>query len=219
MPVEKEKDPLDSLFVKGDEVNRELLKEVLTPYVRLDEKGRIFPLKPFYGLTKKKQVVVLLLTRKVIFLKTGAEEAASPSELAKTCDMPDGTLRPMIGQLVEERIAENENSDYRIFPQALHRCAELLALKDDGVELPAGGIQKTASRSKNSMSSVIDDLIRQGGLDEGKTAREIFELARQRRPGTIYNALYKVLLDMVHSKKLTRQIKDESWLYTKTMNE
>ena len=202
------KDPLDTLFVKGDEVNRELLSTVLVKYVRLDEKGRIFPLTPFYSLSNKNKLIVILLSRKAIYLKTGSEEAISPTDLEKLTNIPAGSINPTLRILVDEKIADDENSLYKIFPQAIRRCAELLESKND----MRNTIEKNA-RTKISMREAIENIARQGGLDEGKMANEIYRMVAQRRPGTAYAALYKVVLDLVASKKLARDMKGNRWIY------
>ena len=204
-------DPLDSLFVKGDEVNRELLRDILSKFVRLDEKGRIFPLGLFYTQSNKNKVLILLLARKALYLRTGMDEAISPTELAKLSDVPEGSLRPTLRILVDERLVDDENSRYKVFSHAIQRCAGLLSEKhEDQVEPIKKG---KANSTRVSMSSIIEDLIHQGAMDEGKSVREIHELVLQRRPGTVYNALYKVILDLVHAQKLTREVKGDTWIY------
>jgi len=205
-------DPLDTLFVKGDEVNRELLRDVLTPYVRLDEKGRVFPLTAFYSQTNKNKVIILLLSRKAVALKTGISEEVSPVELSKLSDIPEGSLRPTLRLLVDEHLVDDEDSKYAIFSHAVRRCAELLVQKADNAGNDAPQASKT-NGTRISMRGVIEDLIRQGGLDSGKTANEIQQMVLQRRPGTARNPLYKVILDLVHEQKLTRGIKDGIWMY------
>lgn len=204
-------DPLDVLFVKGDEVNRELLANLLSKYVRLDEKGRIFPLSSFYAETNKNKVIIILLSRKAISLKSGKEEAASPSELSNVIDIPDGSLRPVLRELVEEGIADDESSKYKIFSHTIQRCSEMLTKKEPS-ETPII-LRKQGSFPKTSMSAAIEDIIRQGGLDDAKTAREVHEMVVQRRPGTLYNALYKVILDFVSKQKIAREIKGDTWVY------
>ena len=210
--MEKASDPLDSLFVKGDEVNREILRDVLLSYVRLDEKGRIFPLSPFFAQSNKNKLIILLLARKVIALKIGVNEAISPEELRKLCGMPAGSVRPTIRQLVDDGLADAEDSKYKIFSNAVQRCAALLATKkeDQADSVP---LSDSISTGRTSMKSIIEDIARQGGVDEGKSARELFELVLQRRPGTNYNALYKVILDLVHTQVLARELKGGTWHY------
>ncbi|MFH0986560.1 MAG: hypothetical protein V1911_00760 [Candidatus Micrarchaeota archaeon] len=202
-------DPLDTLFVRGDEVNRELLSSILTRYVRLDEKGRIFPLSQFYSETNKNRVIIALLSRKAISLKTGTEESISPSELGKLIDLPDGSLRPTLRELVDEKLADDENSRYKISSHAVRRCSEILEKKKTSEEAKT---MKTFS-SKIKMKDAILDVVRQGGLDEPKAAKEIYQMVIQRRPGTIYNAMYKVLIDMIKEKTITREEKNGAWVY------
>jgi len=213
MPV---KDPLDALFVVGDEVNRELLRDILSEYVRLDEKGRIFPLTKFYSETNKKKIIIMLLSRKALALKTGAEEAISPSELKRLVEIPIGSLNPTLRCLVEEKIADDENSKYRILSEMVPRCAELLKRRESDVGflgVPQNDIWIT---SPMRMRDAVNDIMRQGGLDEGKTSREIYDLVLRLRPGTTINALYKVILDLVEEQKLSRKNQGGTWIYRRT---
>ncbi|MFH1107511.1 MAG: hypothetical protein V1787_06500 [Candidatus Micrarchaeota archaeon] len=208
-------DPLDSLFVKGDEVNRELLSSILSQFVRLDEKGRIFPLASFYSQSNKNKILLLLLSKKALNLKSGLDEPITPSALAKLSDIPEGSLRPTLRLLVDERLVDDENSRYLVFSHALPRCAELFSQKKDSGNENENLPSRRQSQTRISMRGIIEDILRQGGLDEGKSVREIFELVQRRRPGTVYNPLYKVVLDLVHQQVLAREIKDGNWLYYK----
>ncbi len=210
-------DPLDSLFIKGDEVNRELLKDILSRYVRLDENGRIFPLAIFYSQTNKNKIIIALLARKALTLKTGAEESISPNELGKLIDIADGSLRPALRMLVEEHLVDDENSHYKVFSHALQRCAELLSQKQENMSQSKSIKRSKINSTRISMRAVIEDLINQGGLDEGKTAREIYEMVLQRRPGTLLNPMYKVVLDMVHEQKIFRETKEDIWIYRRAL--
>lgn len=206
-------DPLDSLFVKGDEVNRELLRDVLVQFVRLDERGRIFPLSAFYQQPNKNKVLILLLARKALSLKTGSEESISPSELGKLIDIPDGSLRPLLRLLADEKVVDDENSRYKVFSHAIQRCSELLSSEKEALPNSRPKRRGRSSGTRIGMKGVIEDISRQGGLDEPKTAREIFDMVIQRRPGTVYNALYKVILDLVHEQALSREVKEGVWFY------
>lgn len=198
-------DPLESLFVKEGEIDRELLKNILLPYVRLDEKGHIFPLTSFYATSNKNKLILLLLARKVIALKINTREEITPLELAVLGNIPAGSVRPTLRSLVEEGIVDDENGTYKVFSHALQKCASLFSLKE--------GSELRAYHPRISMSQVLNDLIQQGAFDESKTAREIHDLVLQRRPGTSYKSLYKVILDLVSQQLITREIKGSMWAY------
>lgn len=215
-------DPLDSLFVKEDEVNRELLREVLTPYVRLDEKGRVFPLTRFYQLSNKEKILILLLSRKAIALKTGSKESIGPTELGQATEIPDGSIRPALRMLYNEKLVDEENGKYKVFAHALQRYVNILSTEksdsDDEQKIIISQTRKSSNRSGISMNEAIGDLVRQGALDEPKTVREIYNLILQRRPGTEYQSLYKVVLDNMATKKLVRELKEENWAYRRAIN-
>lgn len=205
-------DPLDQLFVKDDEINRERLRSLLIDYIRLDEKGNIFPLTAFFHQTNKSKLIILLLARKALALKSGREEAISPLGISKLCNLPEGSIRPSLRFLVEEGIADDEGSKYKVMSHALPRCAELLETKSlqEGREKM---VKLKSEASKISMKAAIEELISRGSLDDGKSVREILDLVLRVRPGTEYRVLYKVILDLVNEQKLSREIKGETWLY------
>ncbi|MBS3069341.1 hypothetical protein J4441_03165, partial [Candidatus Micrarchaeota archaeon] len=188
------KDPLESLFVIGDEVNRELLRDILEQYVRLDERGNIYPLSSFYEQANKNKIIIVLLARKALALRIGTSEAISPTELHRYIEIPGGSLNPTLRWLAENGIADDDGSKYRIWPQAVQRCSELLKRKEEN------GIAGRNESEKNismSIGEALKDIIRQGGLDEGKTHREIYEMIARRRPKTTINASYNVIMSFV----------------------
>ncbi len=210
---ESEKDPLDRLFIKSGEVDRQLLADLLVKYVRIDDKGNIFPQAEFYSETNKVKVMLILLAKKAMSLKVGAEETVAPKDLAKLIDMPEGSLRPTLRVLVDDSIAEENESRYRIFSHAITRCAELL--KNPLREKFVLQMGKNTMAKKSGMRETLQGLAANGLLNEPKTAREIHAMIVQRRPGTLYNPLYKVILDLVQQGKIGRELQDGTWKYKK----
>lgn len=204
------KDPLESLFVIGDEVNRELLRDILEQYVRLDERGNIYPLSSFYEQANKNKIIIVLLARKALALRIGTSEAISPTELHRYIEIPGGSLNPTLRWLAENGIADDDGSKYRIWPQAVQRCSELLKRKEEN------GIAGRNESEKNismSIGEALKDIIRQGGLDEGKTHREIYEMIARRRPKTTINASYNVIMSFVKEDKLSKENRNGTWIY------
>lgn len=210
-----EKDPLDVLFEKPEEVNRELLRDTLIPFVRMDEKGGIFPLREFYTQTNKIQLIILLLSRKALALKTGVDEAVVPSYMAKLIDMPEGSLRPTLRALADERLAEAQNGQYKISSRALSRCSDLINSRRDANLKGDLRVTDLRTNTRMSMAKLVDALLQQGQLDKGKTFREIFQMVVQQRPGTVYNSFYKVILDLVRQNTISRELQEGTWIYKK----
>ncbi|MFA4946170.1 MAG: hypothetical protein WC607_01355 [Candidatus Micrarchaeia archaeon] len=205
-------DPLDSLFVKGESLNRELLRDLLFDFIRLDESGRIFPLTNFYSETNRNKVLLLLLASKALSLKTNIVDDVSPKELEKTSDIPAGSIRPTLRQLAEERLVEENDGRYKILSGALPRCSQILKSGNRTRRAVSfSGI--STEKTQKSMASVLKDLVSEGELDSGQAASEVFSLVNQRRPNTKYNALYKVLKDLVHDRILAREMKGDVWNY------
>lgn len=212
-----EKDPLDKIFVKVGDINKALLSDLLVENVRIDEKGNIFPLNQFYQQTNKNKIILILLAKKAIKLKLGLDEATQPKDLSKLLDIPDGSLRPTLRILVDEHIAEENDSKYSIFAHAIERCAEQLKKTDSANGLNKVAEQKNHSR-KISMRETIEGIIASGNLDEPKSARELYEIVRQKRPETLFQAHYKVLHDLLNQKKLGRELVDRTWKYKRVVS-
>ena len=215
MKIKNEPDPLDRLFVSGDEVNRELLARILQPYLRLDGHGGVYPPSPFSRdeLTNRQQVVLLLLARKAFALKHHQEDWTPPTELSKLWSIPGGSLRPVLRLLVDERIAEEEQGRYRVNPDAMLKCADLLKQKmESAVEAnePRG---QGNTYNKITMRQALEDLMRQGGLDEPKRVSEIIRLVQKRRPGTSFAPFYGVVISFVKNGLIERERKEDTWLY------
>ncbi|MBM3229248.1 hypothetical protein FJZ26_02355 [Candidatus Parvarchaeota archaeon] len=210
------KDPLGILFVDGSEVDRQLLSNILLDYVRLDEKGGIYPMPKFYQQTNKNKILLLLLSKKALMLKTGLDEPISPAELSKIVDMPDGSLRPTLSILVDEKLVNVKDSKYAAISSALQRCARLLSIK--AIETQAQKTEEAESASqgkKTSMRDQIESLMAAGKLEGGKSAREIYDMVCKNRPDTKFGSIYKVILDLVKEKRVSRENKEATWIYKK----
>ena len=209
-------DPLDKLFVKGGEINRTLLSEILIKYIRIDENANIIPLSRFYSETNKNKILIILLARKAISLKTGAAEEIAPKEILALVDMSEGSLRPTLRKLANDKIVEDSGSKYKVFSHAIERCSQLLKKLSPEDSFKVSEENNNPLR-KGSMRHAVEEVLVEGLLDEQKNAREIYGLVQQRRPGTKYYPLYKVLLDLVQQKKLVREISGSTWAYKRAI--
>jgi len=205
-----EKDPLDVLFVTG-EINRQLLRDALVNLVRLDAHGSIFPLQQFYDLNNKGKVATILLARKALSLKTNTPEEMTPLEIVRASGIPEGSVRPTLRLLVAEGVTDDREGKYRIKPAALTRLIVELraAAQQSQTTTPAIATQQR----KAGVGAIIEELAQNSFFDENKSAREAFEAIRQQRPGSKYNAVYKILLDFVHRGQLMREVRNGEWTY------
>ncbi len=128
-------DPLEVLFVKPEQLEgekRSLLAKTLQPFVQIDpENGKILLTLKGDKLTAKEKVLVYLLSRLALFTFTEEKYplAASPKEIEIAINLPGGTIRPNLSQLVNERVVLKKGEGYVLPSQNLMRAHELLESK------------------------------------------------------------------------------------------
>jgi hypothetical protein len=102
MSDEENADPLETLFVSADEVDRERIATVLRDRLAIDRDSAEPVILPGYAaLDSKAKMLALLLVRKArVLLGLPGDEAVSPSEAARLTGVPSGTVRRMLPELV-----------------------------------------------------------------------------------------------------------------------
>jgi len=112
-------DPLDAVFDAPEEIdgaNRERLAKMITPFAVIDpENGTFFTKTPWGKLTSKQKVLVFLLARLALSTRNPEfSKAVNPKDVEDATELPGGTVRPKLGELVKDRIAycEKESGYY-----------------------------------------------------------------------------------------------------------
>jgi hypothetical protein len=102
---------LEDLLVNGKEMDRRLVAEILSPYLKIDkETCNIRPLSSWNTLKAYTKIALFLLARKAM-KALGLdlpEEAASAAEVIKSTGLKEGTVYPALRSLL---------GDYRIVAQ------------------------------------------------------------------------------------------------------
>lgn len=96
---------LESLLVSGKEVNKKLVAEMLSPYLRIDkETCDIIPSSSWGDLKAYKKILLYLVARKaMIALDLNLpEENASATEIMVSTGLKQGTVNPTLRQLLED---------------------------------------------------------------------------------------------------------------------
>ena len=127
-------DPLDQVFGKLEALegeNRARLAKLIVPFAMIDaDSGTVGFKKEASKLTPKQKVLVFLLSRLALSARNPAFSAAlSPKEIQDgLSDMPGGTLRPKLGDLVKDRVVQKDEKSglYAIRPSSLGRAEALL---------------------------------------------------------------------------------------------
>jgi len=124
-------DDLESLLVSGKEIDRKLVAETLSPYLRIDkETFCIRPLAIWGGLKVSVKIVLYLLARKAMIALGLAlpEESASANEVVVDTGLKEGTARPALRRLLADGIlAQTKEQRYYIPNHALEQVKALIA--------------------------------------------------------------------------------------------
>jgi hypothetical protein len=119
-------DPLDQIFVKTEQVEgeqRALLAKMIFPFASIDpDSGEIYFKTTADDLNAKQKVLVYLLCRLALSTRPKATLSAtvSPKEVELATNLPGGTVRPKLTQLVNERIARKNGDGYFLPPVNLN---------------------------------------------------------------------------------------------------
>jgi DNA-binding MarR family transcriptional regulator len=115
-------DPLDDLLVKKQDLDRKLLAEVLTPYIKLDQdSGTVIPTPAFARLTNSAKILVFLLGRKAAkSLNLLAEtEERTPKEIATLTGINYNSVKPMLSSLHKARKVQKAGDSYSVPDHAI----------------------------------------------------------------------------------------------------
>jgi len=125
------KDPLDQLVMKAEEVEgeyRKLLADLLKPHVRMDpDTGKIYFVPHPPRLNTKQHVLVYLLAKLALAQKSDKlEPVASASDVENATGLPGGTVRPKLTQLFRERVISKSEAGYFVEAANLHKARSIL---------------------------------------------------------------------------------------------
>jgi len=123
-----QEDPLRSLVIDADQLDRERIAEVLSGLVKIDKSGRVIPDRGFRNLDSRQKVLAFLLGRKVAVLLDLTEiETIGPKDLAMQSGVATGTVYPAFRQLAEARlVSQDADSSYFLGPHQVSTAIELL---------------------------------------------------------------------------------------------
>lgn len=105
-------DPLESLLVDADAVDRAALAEGLRDIVRLDRNSGRLAFQARFGQldAKRKILAVLLATKTRTLLGISQTDSLSASELIAETGLKDGTVHPTLKRLRESKTVMQDNT-------------------------------------------------------------------------------------------------------------
>ncbi len=121
---------LDSLFVSGKELDEELLVNILSPFLKIDQdSGSMVPNERWLKINNEMKIILYLVSRKarmVHKLKID-NEGANPLEIEKDTGIKGGSLRPKLKTLLEQKIVDKaDNSRYYVPNYSLIRVKSII---------------------------------------------------------------------------------------------
>ena len=124
-------DELESLLVSGKEIDRKLVAEILSPYLKIDkETCDIRPLSSWSDLKANIRILLYLIARKAM-VALGlplSEERASATEIMQKTGMKKGTVNPALRVLSQDRIIQqNEDRKYYVPNHAIERVKTMIS--------------------------------------------------------------------------------------------
>jgi hypothetical protein len=125
-------DELESLVVSGKDIDRKLVAQILSPYVKLDKDAcNIRPQEGWDTLKAYKKILVYLLSRKaMVALEFGLPaEGAAAGEVAKDTGIKTGTVNPALRGLLDDDRLIDQGKDGRYFipSHAIERVKAMLS--------------------------------------------------------------------------------------------
>lgn len=127
---------LEDLVINGRELDRKLVADVLSPYVRLDnDVCSIRPLASWNQLNASEKVLLYLIARKgmkALGFDLG-EEGATPNEVVRETGLKKGTVHPTLRKLRTDRMVDQANDRrYRVPNHAIEQIKDMLSRNEKG---------------------------------------------------------------------------------------
>lgn len=123
-------DPLQSLVVDAQDVDRGRLADLLQERARVDPKQGVIRFLP--GVQERatiaQRIIIALLGRKALsLLDESHADGLTPAELSEATGVRGGSLRPSLKRLADDGVAtKNGDSRYTIPVHAFERAVEML---------------------------------------------------------------------------------------------
>lgn len=121
---------LDDLFVDGKEIDKKLVGEILSPYIKIDKNTcEIRPLTPWNDAKAYIKILIYLLARKaMVAWELNIEEAASNTEIISNTGLKKGTVHPAVRQLYDVKTLEQtKEKKYYVPNHAVEKVKSMIS--------------------------------------------------------------------------------------------
>ena len=134
MSEDKKEQFYSDIFMDGDSLDRDLLKSLTAPNAKIYRNaGRYEIAFTDIGndLTVRQKLLVFLLARKILWDTEIIEvEGMTPSELESETHIAGGTIRPILGKLMDARLVQKDDEGRYFVPNySLNKIREELEKK------------------------------------------------------------------------------------------
>jgi hypothetical protein len=120
-------DPLEALIVDEEAVARQVLADVLAPYVGIARSGDLVLTDAAARLTTADRLLaVLLATQAAHLLGVRSQAGATPTGLVALSGLPAGTVRPKLSELAKRRLVVKEGPNYVVPLPVIRIAASIL---------------------------------------------------------------------------------------------
>ena len=121
-------DTFDDLFIEKEELNKDILKKILTGKVKLINDGNIIFQKVFQP---KHSIILYLLSNKIFLMKKIKEkEADGPREIHLKTGVPEGTVKRYVRELEKEGLLIRTEGGYYVPNHALIKIEKIMEEND-----------------------------------------------------------------------------------------
>lgn len=121
-------DVFDDLFVEGEELNEEILKEILSSRIKMTSEGDIILQRDF---DPKITILIYLLANKVfVKRKIREEESDGPKDIHLKTGVAEGTVKKYVRDLQKDRLLIGKNGKYSVPNHALNKIKNMITEND-----------------------------------------------------------------------------------------
>lgn len=196
MSDEENADPLETLFVSADAVDRERIASVLRDRLAIDRDSAEPVILPgFAALDSKAKMLALLLMRKArSLLGLPGDEAVSPSEAARLTGVPPGTVRRMLPELVSSHMASHpDGGGYLLSNAQVPLAVDFLSEHAQrSLSVARGRTRRKADRSEAAGSGAKD-------TGSAKARKPSKKAGKKASPSGTSKSPTSLVLDLVES--------------------
>lgn len=120
MSDQNQDDVYADIFVSGSSLDRELLARTVAPHIRIFTDNNVVEIvfTSAEKLTNRQKLLIYLLARKILndkqLLAEDEKEGLTPSELEEATNISGGSIRPVLANLLKERLVQKEESHYYV---------------------------------------------------------------------------------------------------------